>query len=213
MPRRCPRLAAITALALALAGCVPARSSSPSPPVPISSGETTSTEGPGPGALLRCQSSGKNAYDTYGMDTFVRVNQSIRARATSPASRAGLGDSARVGTGDLPATVDDADTFEGKLAAYLVYAYGGPRSITYADHKMYVGPQDMKTAHKGLGITMDTYRYFISNIFVPALTDSGVAAGGKKTGNGHGEPAPDDVGSCFAPLVMDPAFVATIVGQ
>ena len=63
----------------------------------------------------------------------------------------------------------------------------------------YSGLQNMTSAHAGLAITTDQYNYFISNIVVPALTSNGVPTG--------------DVSSCFAPVVTDAAFVATIVGQ
>ena len=43
------------------------------------------------------------------------------------------------------------------------------------------------------------YDYFITNVVVPALTGSGVTS--------------DDVSSCFAPIVTDAAFKASIVGK
>src|SRR5205814_1806873 len=73
--------------------------------------------------------------------------------------------------------------FKGNLAAFLVYAYGGPDMITYTDNKTYTGPQDMATKHAGLAVTSDQYDYFVANIVVPALTAKGVGQ--------------DDVGSCF----------------
>ena len=90
-------------------------------------------------------------------------------------------------------------TFEGKLAAFLVYVYGGPTSITYTDGKTYSGLQDMTAAHTGLGITVDQYDYFIANIVVPALDEQR---------RSHG-----DVTSCFAPVVTSTSFVASIVGH
>lgn len=157
----------------------------------------------GPGAELKCTSSGKNAFDTYGAAGFVAVNKAIIAKVGAELTANGtknLGDSfGKVGTGNPPSTVDDFATFEGKLAAFLVYAYGGPTSITYTDNKTYQGVQDMASAHAGLAITSDQYDYFIMNQVVPALTDSGV----KET----------DVSSCFAPIVVAPAFKASIVGK
>ena len=80
-----------------------------------------------------------------------------------------------------------------------MYAYGGPTSITYTDGLTYQGPQSMTESHAGLGITSDQYDYFVSNIVVPALTTNGVPTG--------------DVTSCFAPVLTNAAFKASIVGQ
>ncbi|HEX2670039.1 MAG TPA: hypothetical protein VHM25_04150 [Polyangiaceae bacterium] len=157
------------------------------------------TTGKGPGAVLKCTSSGKNAWDTYGAAAFVAVNESIFDLVLADTSGE-LGDSfSKIGSGDPPSTVDDAATFKGKLAAFLVYAYGGPTSIKYTDGKTYTGPQNMALAHAGLGITEDQYNYFIMNQVVPALTMNGVPE--------------KDVTSCFAPVVTDSAFVASIVGK
>ncbi len=157
----------------------------------------------GPGAALRCTSSGKNAFDTYGATAFVAVNKAIFANVTAEITANGitnLGDSfTKVGTGNPPSTMDDAATFEGKLAAFLVFAYGGPTKITYSDGKSYDGVQDMEEAHIGLNITAAQYDYFVASIVVPALTDSGVPV--------------DDVSSCFAPIVTDASFKASIVGK
>ncbi len=163
------------------------------------SGSTTK----GPGAALKCTSSGKDAFDTYGAAAFVTVNEAIVANVFSEIganSTKNLGDSfTKIGTGMPASTADDPATFKGKLAAFLVYAYGGPTSIKYTDGITYSGLQDMPSAHAGLGITSDQYDYFITNQVVPALTDSGVSM--------------DDVSSCFAPIVADPAFKASIVGK
>jgi hypothetical protein len=108
----------------------------------------------------------------------------------------------------LPSNVAALSAVEGKLAAFLVWVYGGPNSITYTDGKMYTGNgQDMVAAHTGLGITDAQYTYFVTNIVVPALTSSGV-----KHGAG-GAADPDDVGSCFAPPLLDATFQASIVGH
>lgn len=156
-----------------------------------------------PGASLKCDSSGKNAFDTYGASAFVAVNEAIFANVGAELQANGtanLGDSfGKIGTGNPPATADDGPAFKGNLAAFLVYAYGGPDHITYTDGVEYSGPQDMVEAHTGLAITSAQYDYFVANIIVPALTASGVPAG--------------DVSSCFAPVVADPAFKATIVGH
>lgn len=157
----------------------------------------------GPGAALKCTSSGMDAFDTYKAAGFVAVNKAIVANVVAELNKnstTNLGDSfTKVGSGVPASTTDDMATFEGKLAAFLVYAYGGPTSITYTDSKVYSGLQDMKAAHIGLAITSDQYDYFITNQVVPALTDSGVTEA--------------DVTSCFAPIVTDKAFKASIVGQ
>jgi hypothetical protein len=171
--------------------------------------ESTDMAAPGPGASLACESSGKNAFATYGAAAFVAVNKAIIANVFAELGANGntnLGDSfSKIGTGNPASTTDDAATFEGKLAAFLVYAYGGPEQIMYTDGKMYNGVQDMVAAHTGLSITSSQYSYFIANIVVPALVDSGV-----KAGQGDGA---DDVSSCFAPIVTAPSFIATIVGH
>ena len=166
--------------------------------------ETYTPTGKGPGTSLRCKSSNKNAWDTFGADAFVKVNESIiektLAELNGANGTANLGSSfTRIGTNDSPAFRDDAATFKGKLAAFLVYAYGGPDSITYTDGKTYSGPQDMVAAHTGMGISSSQYDYFITNMVVPALTGNGVSM--------------DDVSNCFAPIVTDAAFKASIVGR
>ncbi len=161
------------------------------------------TDGTGPGATLKCTSSGKNAFDTYGTAAFVAVNKSIFANVGAEITTNGttnLGDSfTKVGTGTPASTSDSAAMFEGSLAAFLVYAFGGPEKITYTDNVSYTGPQDMVAAHTGLGITSDQYDYFVTSIIVPALTTNGVSA--------------DDVSSCFAPVVTNASFKASIVGK
>lgn len=161
--------------------------------------------GTGPGTSLRCKSSNKNAWDTFGANAFVAVNKSIIAKTLAElkgvSGTANLGESfTHIGDDSKgPAYADDAATFEGKLAAFLVYAYGGPESIQYTDGKTYTGPQNMAAAHAGMAITASQYDYFIANMVVPALTDNGVTA--------------DDVSTCFAPIVTDAAFKASIVGK
>ncbi len=166
---------------------------------------------PGPGAALTCQSSGKNAFDTYGAAAFVAVNEEIFTLVTAEVTARGatnLGDSfGKVGTGIPSSTSDDAATFKGKLAAFLVYAYGGPPTITYTDNKSYDGPQDMVAAHAGLAITSAQFDYFIANIVVPALINKGVKHGAGTAAD------PDDVSTCFAPVVTSASFKASIVGQ
>lgn len=167
----------------------------------------------GPGAKLHCESSatGANAFDTYGATAFVAVNEEIFTLVNAEITANGttnLGDSfTKIGTGVPPSTSDDAPTFKGKLAAFLVFAYGGPTSITYTDSKKYDGQIDMVVSHTGLNITSSQFDYFITNIVVPALVNKGVAHGA------GGAADPDDVTSCFAPVVTDASFKASIVGR
>jgi hypothetical protein len=196
-------VAAVGALALvAMTGC---SSSSSSPDTATDSGAAdTATDAPlGPGAAYLCTSSGKDAWETYGATAFVAVNESIFTNVTNVIADSGtseLGTSLTlVGSGNPPSTVDSLATFKGKLAAFLVYAYGGPTSIMYTDGKTYSGLQDMTAAHTGLSITSDQYTYFVTNVIVPALTSNGVPSG--------------DISSCFAPVITDSAFEASIVGH
>ena len=158
---------------------------------------------PGPGASLKCASSGKNAWSTYGQAAFVKVNESIFSHVTSELTANGTanlgGSFGKIGSGNPASTADNLDDFKGNLAAFLVYAYGGPDSITYTNNKKYTGPQDMVESHAGLGITSSQFDYFVANVVVPALTDNGVPQA--------------DVSSCFAPVVTDAAFKASVVGH
>ena len=169
------------------------------------------TTGTGPGATLKCDSSGKNAWETYGVSAFVTVNEAIFANVGAEITAnttTNLGDSfTKIGSGNPASTKDDAATFKGNLAAFLVFAYGGPTSITYTDGKKYQGPQDMVESHTGLNITSSQFDYFVTSIIVPALTKSGV-----KHGAG-GAADPNDVSSCFAPIITSAAFKASVVGH
>jgi hypothetical protein len=132
-----------------------------------------------PGALLRCESSGKNAYDTYGDSTFSKIVQSI--------------------ADDFK---DEPAAFRGNLAAFLVWAYGGPDSTAYVDGKTY------QAIYKNAGLTSAQYELFASHL-IPAVISSGVKHGP----GGGGRKNADDVKSCFAPPLLDPAFKASIAGQ
>jgi hypothetical protein len=55
----------------------------------------------------------------------------------------------------------------------------------------------MVMAHTGLEITSSQFDYFVANIVVPALTTNSVPMG--------------DISSCFAPVVTDASFKASIV--
>jgi hypothetical protein len=165
---------------------------------------TYTPTGTGPAASLRCTSSGKNAFDTFGATAFVAVNESIFTNVTNEITAHGAtnlgGSFTLIGSGMPVSTTDGAATFKGKLAAFLVYVYGGPDSITYTDNVSYTGNnQSMITAHTGLAITADEYNYFVMNIVVPALTTNGVTTA--------------DVSSCFAPAITDATFMASIVGH
>jgi hypothetical protein len=158
----------------------------------------------GPGASLKCASSGKNAWATYGSAAFVAVNERIFTNVGTEMTNKGtanLGDSfTRVGTSNPhPATDDNTATFKGNLAAFLVFAFGGPTQITYTDGVTYQGPQGMQESHQGLNITGAQYDYFVNSIIVPALTTNGVPSG--------------DISTCFAPPLVNPTFKASIVGQ
>ncbi len=165
----------------------------------------------GPGAMLQCESSGMNAFDTYGAPAFLAVNTAIFTAVGNDIQTNGttkLGDSfGKIGDASVAATKDNGGTFQGKLAAFLVFAYGGPDHITFTDGVVYDGPQDMTAAHTGLGITSDQFDYFVSSIIVPVLDNANV-----KHGAG-GAADPDDVGTCFAPVVTGAAFKASIVGK
>jgi hypothetical protein len=166
---------------------------------------------PGPGARLSCQSSGKNAFETYGAPAFFAITKAIIANVGAEMSahgEANLGGSiAKIGTGETPAFADKLPVFEGRVAAYFVWAYGGPADVEYTDGVVYHGPQDMTAAHAGMNITSAQYDYFATAIVVPALARVGVK-------HGVGTPAdPDDISSCFAPVVADPGYKASMVGK
>ena len=80
--------------------------------------------------------------------------------------------------------------FKDSLAAFISDAYGCTTGA-------YTGPT-MEAAHAGLGITQGEYDAFIA-LIAGVLADAGVPE--------------DDINQCFAPPLVDPAFVGTIVGQ
>jgi hypothetical protein len=171
------------------------------------SSSNTSTVNPGggtgPAATLACASSGTNAFSTYKAAGFVAVNESIFTNVNAEIAAHGTTNLGTpftlIGSGHPASTSDNLATFKGSLAAFLVYVYGGPTSITYTDNVVYQGPQDMTEAHVGLNITSAQYDYFVTSIIVPALTTNGVSTA--------------DVGSCFAPPITSAAFKASIVGH
>lgn len=91
----------------------------------------------------------------------------------------------------LVAAGDEAvQAFIDSLAAFISDAYGCTEGA-------YTGPS-MEAAHTGLDITQEEYDAFIA-LIAGVLADAGV---------------PDsDITACFAPPLVDPDFVATIVGQ
>lgn len=80
--------------------------------------------------------------------------------------------------------------FKTSLANFITDAYGCTTGA-------YTGPT-MEMAHMGMGITQEQYDAFIG-LIAGVLTTNGVPEA--------------DVNDCFAPPLVDPAFVATIVGQ
>ncbi len=85
-------------------------------------------------------------------------------------------------------TTDQVKAVETNLLAFLVKVYGGPDN--------YKG-RSMKDSHAALDITKEQYDAFIGMVVVPALSKAGVPE--------------KDITDCFAPPVVDPAFVADIV--
>ena len=91
----------------------------------------------------------------------------------------------------LVAAGDDAvQAFIDSLANFISDAYG-------CTDGAYTGPS-MEAAHTGMDITQDEYDAFLG-LIVGILADAGVPE--------------DDINFCFAPPLVDPAFVGTIVGQ
>jgi len=146
---------------------------------------TVKAEAKGPGAGLKCDSSGKNAFDTYGA-AFVKVRDAIIANTAAELANKepGFGHSFDAVAAD-PAKLK---TLSDNLADFLVFVYGGPNN--------YKG-KSMTDAHAALGITQPQYDFFLTNQIVKALADNGVPQ--------------KDIDTCFAPPLVDPAFVKTIV--
>jgi hypothetical protein len=167
------------------------------------------------GASLVCASttSGtpKNAYQTYGLPAFAAVTNTIISNVGAELGANGttnLGTSfGTSGSGTLVANQSNLTTFTGNLQAFLVYQYGGPSFINRnvaasgdpAVPITFRGPQSMLAAHTGFNITSAQYTFFVTQMVVPALTSNGVPSG--------------DVSSCFAPPLLDPTFISSIVGQ
>lgn len=168
-------------------------------------GSNSSTpDAPAGDTLPKC-ASGSNAFDTYGGSAFLTVNTKIINNTLAEFGSGGSG-AANLGSafehlGDAAqgsAYADNATTFTGKLAAFLVFAYGGPETTTVGGVS-YSGNQDMVAAHTAMHITDAQLTYFITNDVVPALTASGVTSA--------------DVSACFAPVITSASFKASIVGH
>ncbi len=123
-------------------------------------------------------------YDKYKQAGFEAVNKNIIANVgtVSAMTPSPIGDSFK---GATPAQVA---AIEASLLDFLVMVYGGPNN--------YKG-RSMKDSHAALAITKEQYDAFIGMIVVPALSKAGVPEA--------------DINNCFAPPVVDPAFVADIV--
>lgn len=166
-------------------------------------GDDGGTDAGGGGAPL-CTSSGKNAFDTYQMAGFSAVvsNVALNVEADLQGSDGltNLGDSfTKAGSAANGSDyADGTDVFLNKLTAFLIFAYGGP-STTVIGGTTFDGNIDMVAAHTGMNITSAQYDYFITNDVVPALVASHVGS--------------DDISSCFAPVVTNASFKASIVGH
>ena len=82
------------------------------------------------------------------------------------------------------------DAFKTSLGNFISDAYG-------CSTGKYTGPA-MASAHAGMGITQEEYDKFIT-LIAGVLTADGVTQ--------------DDVNYCFAPVLTDPTFAATIIGK
>jgi hypothetical protein len=138
---------------------------------------------PGNDAGSTCSS---DMYDTYGQAGFEAVVDEILVNigTVSAMNPSPIGDSFKGLTPTQVAAV------ENDLLDFLIFVYGGPNNY---------GGRTMEAAHAGLGITQAEYDAFVSMVIVPALTDSGVS-------EAH-------ITECFAPPVVAPDFVASIVGR
>ena len=127
----------------------------------------------------------KDMFKKYGEDAFLKVNDSIIAKAVAaPTDK--IGNTFK----KLAKNKAEAEKVKKHLAQFLVKVYGGPDA--------YKG-KTMEAVHKGMKITSDQYDWFVENVVVAALKDNGVSD--------------DDIKNCFAPPVTDASFKATIVGR
>ena len=136
-------------------------------------------------------------YSLYGDDGFSQVNDAIINNVVAEDKANGianLGDSFRTHVLAATGADDPPAMFAPHLLGFLKVAYGAPES------ELGGANADMVSAHKGLAITSAQYDYFVSNIVVPALNQV------LTEGN-------DDIGSCFAPVLTNSCFKASVVGQ
>jgi len=127
-------------------------------------------------------------YKKYGDAGFTAVNDKIVAKAVALTNM----NPSPIGDAFKPTIADTtkAAAFTKSLAAFLIFAYGGPNNYT---------GKTMEAAHVGMAITSAQYDYFIANAVVPALQEAGVDA--------------KDITDCFAPVVVDPAFKNSIINK
>jgi hypothetical protein len=125
-------------------------------------------------------------FDKYGVDAFLAVNDRIiELSVAAPTSMVGPTFQQLAAQ---PA--ERVEEFRANLANFLVFVYGGPNN--------YDGPS-MEAAHNGLNITSEQYDFFVTDVIVPALADSGVPE--------------EDITDCFAPPVLDENFKNSIVNR
>lgn len=120
---------------------------------------------------------------TYGAAVPTVASNIVDAAATDPQFSADF----------APLVAEGAEAvqaFKDSLTAFISDAYGCSTGL-------YTGPS-MEAAHAGLDITQQEYDDFIV-LIAGVLADAGVPA--------------DDISQCFAPPLVDPTFVSTIVGQ
>jgi truncated hemoglobin YjbI len=118
---------------------------------------------------------------TYGAAVPTVANNIVDAAAADPQFSADFAPLVAAGSEAVAA-------FKTSLANFISDAYGCTSGA-------YTGPS-MEAAHTGLGITQEEYDAFIG-LIAAELAEAGV---------------PDnDINYCFAPPLVDPAFVATII--
>lgn len=125
----------------------------------------------------------------YGDAGFQAVNGAIGKLAfAAPTSELGSSFQTKL----VAATPERQSEFGAHLLQFLEAAYGNTAAP-------YTGP-GMVPAHAGLDITRAQYDYFLTDVVVPALksviTDPNNQA---------------DIGNCFAPVLMDPNVIKTVV--
>jgi hypothetical protein len=125
-------------------------------------------------------------YEKYTHTGFQSVNNNI-AQIALAAPTDKLGDTFQ--TKIAQASTARQTQFTENLLTFLETAFGRTDIA-------YTGP-GMVPAHANLGITIAQYKYFITDVVVPALKKAGVDE--------------SDISNCFAPAVFNTDFVATVV--